>query len=56
MTANQKSTHNIIMMVEFIDHYQVKIMNERHITIRFPLHISRQDQALLRSNEKMQAL
>jgi hypothetical protein len=40
-TANQKSTHSI--MAEFIYLYQVIIMNERHVTVRCPLHISRQD-------------
>jgi hypothetical protein len=53
-TANHKSTHSI--MAEFIDLYQVTIVNEKHVTVRCPLHISRQDQAHLRSNEKMQDL
>jgi len=43
-------------MAEFIDLYQVVIMNERHVTVRCPLHISRPDQALLGSNENLQDL
>jgi hypothetical protein len=42
-TCSQYSTHSI--MVEFIDIYQVIIMNEGHVTAKCPLYISRQDQA-----------
>ena len=43
-------------MAEFINYYQVIVMNERHIAIGCPLHKSRQDQACLRGNDMTRGL
>ena len=41
-------------MAEFINHYQVDIVDEYHVAVRCPLHSSRSDQHI-RSKDKTKA-
>lgn len=49
-TVIQTFTHSI--MAEFIDRYQVGVVDEYHVAVRCPLQSSRQDQAHILSKDE----